>query len=81
MYYDLPGDKKLILNEEIIKAPELLFVPGLMGKENVDGIHKYTHDSIVLCDYDIRKDLFKNIVMAGGSTMFQGMKDRMRKEI
>lgn len=33
------------------------------------------------CDTDIRKDLFKHIVLAGGCTMFLGMKDRMRKEI
>ena len=33
------------------------------------------------CDNDIKKDLFKNIVLAGGSTMFEGMKDRMKKEI
>lgn len=33
------------------------------------------------CDNDIKKDLFKNIVLAGGSTMFYGMKDRMKKEI
>jgi actin-related protein len=33
------------------------------------------------CDNDIKKDLFKNIVLAGGSTMFEMMKDRMKKEI
>lgn len=33
------------------------------------------------CDNDIKKDLFKGIVLAGGSTMFWGMKDRMKKEI
>ena len=74
------GDKPLILNEERIKCPELLFCPSLMDLET-EGIHKFTHDCIIKCDYDIRKDLFKNIVMAGGSTMFFGMKERMRKEI
>ena len=33
------------------------------------------------CDNDIKKDLFKGIVLAGGSTMFRGMKERMKKEI
>ena len=33
------------------------------------------------CDNDIKKDLFKNIVLAGGCTMFEGMKERMKKEI
>jgi actin len=33
------------------------------------------------CDNDIKRDLFKGIVLAGGCTMFEGMKDRMKKEI
>jgi actin len=33
------------------------------------------------CDTEIRKVLFKNIVLAGGSTNFDGMKERMKKEI
>ena len=33
------------------------------------------------CDNDIKKDLFKNIVLAGGCTMFEGMQGRMKKEI
>lgn len=47
----------------------------------MDGIHKYNFDSIMKCDKDIQRDLFKNIVLAGGCTMFEGMKDRMKKEI
>jgi actin-related protein len=35
-----------------------------------DGIHKFTYDSIMKCDPDIKKDLFRNIVLAGGCTMF-----------
>ena len=79
--YMLPGDKPLILKEEIIRCPELLFNPIQGGGKHIDGIHKYTHDCIIKCDNDIRKDLFKNIVLAGGCTMFHGMKDRMKKEI
>jgi actin len=30
---------------------------------------------------DIRKDLYGNIVLSGGSTMFPGIADRMNKEI
>lgn len=33
------------------------------------------------CDPDIKKDLFRNIVLAGGCTMFQGIQQRMYKEI
>lgn len=78
--YPLPGSEQLILNEERIRCPELLFNP-VLNNNKCDGIHKYTHDCIIKCDNDIKKDLFKNIVLAGGCTMFFGMKDRMKKEI
>ena len=78
--YLLPGDKYITLREERLSCPELLFVPNLAGKD-IDGIHKFTFDSIMKCDVDIKKDLFKNIVLAGGSTMFEGMRERMKKEI
>jgi actin beta/gamma 1 len=33
------------------------------------------------CDVDVRKDLYGNIVMSGGTTMYPGIADRMQKEI
>lgn len=82
--YLLPGDKPLFLKEERLRCPEILFQPNQALKElnkDIEGIHKYTFESIMKCDNDIKKYLFKNIVLAGGSTMFEGMKERMKKEI
>jgi actin len=45
------------------------------------GIHETTYNSIMKCDVDIRKDLYSNVVMSGGSTMFPGIADRMQKEL
>uniref|UniRef100_A0A8C6VYI0 Actin, alpha, cardiac muscle 2 n=1 Tax=Nothobranchius furzeri TaxID=105023 RepID=A0A8C6VYI0_NOTFU len=33
------------------------------------------------CDIDIRKDLYANNVLSGGTTMYPGIADRMQKEI
>jgi actin len=33
------------------------------------------------CDIDVQKDLYSNIVLSGGSTMFQGLSERLEKEI
>jgi actin len=33
------------------------------------------------CDIDVRKDLYANIVLSGGTTMFQGLPERIEKEI
>jgi actin-related protein len=33
------------------------------------------------CDIDVRKDLYENIVMSGGTTMYPGIAERLEKEI
>ena len=33
------------------------------------------------CDNDVRKDLFQNIILSGGSTLFEGMGERLWQEI
>ena len=43
------------------------------------GIHETTYNSIMKCDVDIRKDLYANTVLSGGTTMFPGISDRMQK--
>nr|P23344.1 RecName: Full=Actin-2 [Daucus carota] len=52
-------------------CPEVLFQPSMIGMESA-GIHETTYNSIMKCDVDIRKDLYGNIVLSGGSTMFPG---------
>ena len=46
-------------------------------------LHLTTHrwNSIQKCDLDIRRDLFGNIVLSGGTTMLPGLAERMQKEI
>merc|ERR1712013_26200 len=51
-----------------------------MGLEQ-EGIHKLTFTSIMKCDVDIRKDLYGNVVMSGGTTMYQGIPERVQKEV
>uniref|UniRef100_A0A7N5K1T7 Actin, cytoplasmic 2-like n=1 Tax=Ailuropoda melanoleuca TaxID=9646 RepID=A0A7N5K1T7_AILME len=52
----------------------------LSGMESC-GIHETTFNSIMKCDVDIRKDLYANTVLSGGTTMYPGIADRMQKEI
>lgn len=47
----------------------------------VSGLLETTYRSIMNCDVDIRKDLYRNVVLSGGSTMFPGIADRMRREL
>lgn len=43
------------------------------------GFHELVYQSIQKCDIDIRKDLYSNIVMSGGTTMFPGIAERLSK--
>ena len=70
----------LLVGNERFRCPEALFQPTFLGRESA-GIHETTFNSIMKCDVDIRKDLYGNIVLSGGTTMFPGIAERMQKEI
>lgn len=78
--YELPDGQIINVGAERYKAPEILFQPKLCGKE-LNGIHETTYSSIMKCDVDIRKDLYNNIVLSGGTTMLEGLSDRLKAEI
>ena len=78
--YELPDGNVICLDSERFRCPEVLFQPSLIGKE-CGGIHETTFKTIMSCDIDIRSDLFNNIVMSGGTTMFPGINERMTAEI
>merc|ERR1711968_336330 len=78
--YELPDLNVITVGSERFRTPEGLFQPSLMGKEDA-GIHETTFQSIMACDVDIRKDLYGNIVLSGGTSMYSGLADRMQKEI
>lgn len=33
------------------------------------------------CDVDVRKELYANIVLSGGTSMFEGIAERLNKEL
>ncbi len=78
--YKLPDGQVITIDNEIIRCPEALFQPSVLGM-NTDGIHETINNSIMKCDIDIRKELYANIVLSGGTTMLPGFVDRMQKEI
>ena len=78
--YELPDGQVITIGNERFRCPEALFQPSFLGMESA-GIHETTYNSIMKCDVDIRKDLYGNVVLSGGSTMFPGIAERMNKEI
>ncbi|WKY00985.1 hypothetical protein Q1695_015191 [Nippostrongylus brasiliensis] len=78
--YELPDGQVITIGNERFRCPEVLFQPAFIGMESL-GIHETTYHSIMKCDVDIRKDLYANTVLSGGTSMFPGIADRMQKEI
>jgi len=78
--YEMPDGQTITVGDQRFRCPEALFNPALLGKEMV-GIDQTTFNSILKCDVDVRKDLYSNTVLSGGTTMYPGIKERMEKEI
>ena len=78
--YQLPDGNTITIGNERFRCPEALFNPKMIGVES-DGIHEASFQTIQDCDIDIRTDLYENVVISGGTTMFEGLSDRLQTEI
>ncbi len=77
--YELPDGNIFTVGSGCFRCPEVLYQLSFVGKEASD-IHDTMFQSIIKCDADIRKDLYGNVVLSGGTTMFQGIGERMTKK-
>ena len=59
------------LGPERFRAAEILFNPEIIGLEDA-GVHQVVVDSINRVDMDLRKSLYSNIVLSGGTTLCTG---------
>ncbi len=78
--YQLPDGSYVDVGREAYRAPEILFQPELIGSES-RGIHDCLVNSVMKTDIDLRRSLFSQMVLAGGSTMFPGFGDRLLNEV
>ncbi|KAL7722231.1 Actin-related protein 2 [Entamoeba marina] len=78
--YTLPDGRTIKFGPERYMAPEILFKPSLVGKESL-GIHEMLFDSINKADLDIRPELYKHILLSGGTSMLPGLPSRLKKEV
>ncbi|EFC44574.1 hypothetical protein NAEGRDRAFT_60612 [Naegleria gruberi] len=78
--YELPDGTVITIGNERFRCTEVLFQPNFVGMEDA-GVHEIAFNSIGKCDIDIRKELFGNVVLSGGTTLFEGIAERMTKEL
>lgn len=79
--FTLPDNQVITIDKESIQCPEALFRPKLI-EQTYPGIHKMVQESFQKCEVDVRAALMSNaIILSGGSTLFPGFDERMRKEM
>ncbi|XP_004713122.1 actin-related protein T1-like [Echinops telfairi] len=78
--YRLPDGTVFNIGDQLYQVPEALFAPDQLGIHS-PGISKMIQSSILKCDMDIQTNLFADIVLAGGSTLFPGFEERLLKEL
>ncbi len=78
--YVLPNGGLVQLGAERSRAPEILFKPSLIGKQFA-GLHEQVYQSIAKSDVDVRKDLYQNIILGGGTSLLPGLPERLAREI
>jgi actin-related protein len=80
--FELPDGSTVNVNTPRFMGPEALFHPDLIkeGDETL-GMHRLCFKSITDCDLDVRKDLYENIILSGGSTLYEGLPDRIEMEV
>eukprot|EP01084_Bolivina_argentea_P231127 389849_1 len=80
--YELPDGQVITFGAERFRCTEILYRPQNIGKSwHAQGIHDMIHDSIRKCPVDIRETLYENIVLSGDNMLFNGMVDRLKKEV
>lgn len=78
--FRLPDGNTVALGSERFRAAEILFNPEIIGLEDA-GVHQVVVDSINRVDMDLRKSLYSNIVLSGGTTLCTGYGDRLLNEV
>ena len=78
--YKLPDGSSIMIGIEKYTCPEILFSPSHIGKSS-PGLADTVFKAISNCDANIKKELYSNIVLAGGNCMLKKLGDRLQKDV
>jgi len=78
--YTLPDGRVIKVGSERFEAPEAMFQPHLVDVES-PGVAELLFNTIQAADMDVRPELYKHIVLSGGSSMYPGLPSRLEKEM
>lgn len=78
--YTLPDGRVIKVGSERFEAPECMFQPHLVDVEQ-PGVAELLFNTIQSAAVDTRTELYKHIVLSGGSSMYPGLPSRLEKEM
>jgi actin-related protein len=78
--YELPDGRYVDLTNEKFSITEKLFYP-MKEMHGFNGYHQMILDSILKSDLDIRKEMYANIFVCGGNTLFNNFPERLQKQL
>jgi actin-related protein len=78
--YTLPDGKVVEVGDQAWRCAEILFTPATVGKDE-PGIGRLVTRAVERCDVDVRRPLYSNIVLSGGTTLMSGFAERLQAEL
>ncbi|ELP91262.1 actin-6, putative [Entamoeba invadens IP1] len=79
--FTIPGNKQASkFYQERFQCPEALFQPEKVGLDT-PGLSQMIFNTIKKCPLTSRRPLLQHIVLAGGSTLFPGLPERIEKDL
>jgi len=78
--YTLPDGRIIKIGQERFEAPECMFQPHLVDLDQ-PGVAEMLFSTIQSAAVDIRTELYKHVVLSGGSSMYPGLPSRLEKEM
>jgi actin-related protein 2 len=79
-FRQLPDGRVIKVGSERFEAPECMFQPHMVDIEQ-PGVAEMLFETIQNAAVDIRSELYKHIVLSGGSSMYPGLPSRLEKEM
>jgi actin-related protein len=79
--YELPDGSEIRIGFPRMRAPEILFHPGLSGSKLEEGLHQKIFSCVSACDMTCRRTLYNNILVIGGPSETEGLVSRLQQEV
>lgn len=72
---------RVAVGPERFLAPEMFFNPEIVDEKYRQPVDELVDKVIQLCPIDTRRQLYDNIALSGGSTLFKGFKERLERRV